>query len=131
VKAQSIAADLAGRACSDCRVREGGQHLPRCHRQGTVTATSDYRDRSEQALPVLSEAIRQVRIDAKMTAVDFAIRVGLQPRQVLDVEGGSAGPSVWALLKIGEMATRGPAKAAIIEELRKVFSQYPLVKVVA
>jgi len=84
-----------------------------------------------QALPVLSEAIRQVRFESKMTAVDFAIRVGLQPRQVLDVEGGSAWPSVWALLKIGEMAKRGPAKTAIIEQLRKVFSQYPLVKVVA
>lgn len=28
--------------CTDCGVSAGGQHKPSCHRQGLVTATSDY-----------------------------------------------------------------------------------------
>ena len=37
-----IGADLR---CSDCREPWGAQHKPSCHRQGTVTAASDYRDK--------------------------------------------------------------------------------------
>jgi hypothetical protein len=31
--------------CSDCHERLGSYHKPSCHRQGTVTEGSDYRDR--------------------------------------------------------------------------------------
>lgn len=31
--------------CTDCKQRFGKQHLPHCHRQGLVTAMSDYRDK--------------------------------------------------------------------------------------
>ena len=34
--------DIAGK-CADCKVVIGGQHLPRCHRQGLVTRTSEGR----------------------------------------------------------------------------------------
>jgi len=30
------------KVCSDCHVPLGGQHRPSCHRQGVVTAASDY-----------------------------------------------------------------------------------------
>jgi hypothetical protein len=37
--------------CTDCKEPLGAQHLPSCHRQGLVTATSDYRDRPHPVQP--------------------------------------------------------------------------------
>jgi hypothetical protein len=84
----------------------------------------------EQVLPVLSEAIRLVRFDAGMSEKDFAVRVFSTRRAVRQMEKGLS-PNLWTLLKIGEIAKPGPAKDAIISELRVRISACPLLKVVA
>lgn len=85
----------------------------------------------EQALPVLSEAIRLVRFDAGMSEKDFAVRVCCSPRTLRLIERGKGLTSIWTLLKVGEIARPGPAKDAIISELQARISAYPLLKVVA
>ncbi len=85
----------------------------------------------EQAVPVLSEAIRQVRFDLGLSLQQFAVRMHSNPCTLSRIEKGRRDASTDELLRIGSWAAPGPAKAAIVEELRVRFREFPLVKVVA
>jgi transcriptional regulator with XRE-family HTH domain len=86
---------------------------------------------AEKALPVLSEAIRQVRFDLGLTRFAFARRLDCSVAEIDGIEEGGISPALFPLLKIGEWACPGPAKTAIVEELRARLRAYPLLKVVA
>jgi transcriptional regulator with XRE-family HTH domain len=84
-----------------------------------------------QALPVLSEAIRQVRFDRGLTLPELARQLDMTPRMLHAIEGDAVDLTTMDLLRIGAMAIPGPAKQAIVEELRVRFRDYPIVQVVA
>jgi transcriptional regulator with XRE-family HTH domain len=86
--------------------------------------------RAMEVLPVLSEAIRQVRFDARMTQLEFAGYVGIEQSIVSQWERGRRAPTTDRLLKIGSLAAAGQAKTAIVEELRVRFRDCPIVQVV-
>lgn len=84
------------------------------------------------ALPVLSEAIRQVRFDCKMSQFQFATSIGVEQTRVSCFENEKYQPNLVTLARIGELAKPGsPAKAAIVAELRFRLEGISMLQVVA